>query len=141
MLDAGALIPTWAGLDIKTGIENNRGYQVNPESLTPTGGLAYTKITVPLLQGLIIDERRAILKQANIAQTMSVFEMANAMNDLFYQAGKSYFDWQLSLANLQVYEKAYSLSTERLAATRRNVSLGDRPGIGTVEARIQMQDR
>ncbi len=141
MLDAGLQIPTWAGLDIKAGLENNRGYQINPESSTPDGGLTYAKITVPLLQGLIIDERRAILKQASIAQNMSVFEMANAMNELYYLAGKSYFDWQLSLANLQVYEKAYALSIERMAATRRNAALGDRPGIDTVEARIQMQDR
>ena len=141
MLDAGVRIPTWVGLDVKAGFENNRGTQINPENTTPVDGLVYTQITVPLLQGLMIDERRTVLRQADLSRKMSVFEMTNALNDLFYQAGKAYFDWQLAEANLPVFQQAYDLSKDRMRATKRNTELGDRPGIDTVEAKIQLQDR
>jgi outer membrane protein TolC len=139
--NAGFKIPTWYGIEIKGGIEQNQGINLNPENITPNEGLAYTQISVPLLQGLIIDERRSILKQAKLFQVQSDYEKTITINEILYKAGKAYWEWQLSFNNLQVFQSAVILSRERFEAIKRTSALGDRPSIDTVEAIIQLQDR
>jgi len=139
--NGGFKIPTWFGIEFKGGYEQNQGAYLNPENTTPNQGLVYTQISLPLLQGLIIDERRATLKKAKLFQELSVYDQINTINELLYKAGKDYWDWQLSFTNLQVHQSAVNLSQERFNAIRKTSILGDRPAIDTVEAIIQLQDR
>lgn len=139
--NGGFKIPTWYGIELKAGYEQNQGTYLNPENTTPNQGLLYSQISFPVLQGLIIDERRAMLKQAKLFQELSTYEKINAINELLYKAGKAYWDWQLSYANLKVHQNSVALSQERFDAIRRTSVLGDRPAIDTVEAIIQLQDR
>jgi outer membrane protein TolC len=139
--NGGLEIPTWWGISIKTGVENNTGQYLNPENNVPQQGLMYAQISMPLLQGLMIDERRAALKQAKIFEQMSEFEQRNAINELLYRAGKTYWDWYLSYLNEQIISNAVNISRERLKAVGLSVRFGDSPGIDTVEANIQLQDR
>lgn len=139
--NGGLKIPTWFGIELKGGYENNSGIFMNPENTVPPTGVAYTQISFSLLQGLVIDERRATLKQAEIFSTLSDFEKINMLNELLYKAGKAYWDWQLSYSNLKVYEDAVTLSKLRFEATVKTAKLGDRPFIDTVESNIQFQDR
>ncbi len=139
--NGGFKIPTWFGVEVKTGFEQNQGTYLNPENTLPNRGLLYSKISVPLLQGLIIDERRSLLKQAKLFEGLSVYEKINAINEVLYKAGKVYLDWQLAYSNLQVYRNSVVLSQDRFDAIRKTSLLGDRPAIDTVEAIIQLQDR
>lgn len=139
--NGGFNIPTWFGIEFKGGYEQNKGVFLNPENMTPNQGLLYSQISVPLLQGLIIDERRATLKQAKLFQELSVFDKINTINELLYKAGKVYWDWQLFHTNLQVYKDAVNISQKRFDGIIRTSILGDRPAIDTVEASIQLQDR
>ena len=107
----------------------------------PDEGLLYGKVSVPLLKGLIIDERRAALRQADLFIELSEVEKINAINELLYKAGKAYWDWQLAYLNVKVYQNAVDISQVRFNALVRTASLGDRPAIDTVEANIQLQDR
>lgn len=139
--NGGFKVPTWFGMEFKAGYEQNQGAYLNPENTTSNKGLMYSQISLPLLQGLMIDERRSTLKQAKLFQELSVFEQINTLNELLYKAGKTYWDWHLSFASLQVFQNALSLSQERFDAVKRTSTLGDRPAIDTVEAIIQLQDR
>lgn len=139
--NGGFYVPTWFGLEFKAGYEQNQGSYIDPENLTPENGLLYSQISFPLLQGLLIDERRSVLKQANLFKELSEFDKINAINELLYKAGKSYLDWHLSYSNLQVLENAVALSQLRFEAIKRTSILGDRPYIDTIEAKIQWQDR
>lgn len=139
--EGGFKIPTWFGIELKGGFEQNQGELLNPENLTPKNGLVYSQISLPLMQGFVIDERRATLKQAKLFQELSNYEKINAINELLYNAGKAYWDWQLSYSNLQIYQMAVSLAKERYDANVRSSALGDKPAIDTVEAVIQLQDR
>lgn len=141
LANGGFNIPTWYGVELKGGYEQNEGPYVNPENTVPDQGLLYAQISFPLLQGLIIDERRATLKKAKLFRELSEFDKINAINDLLYNAGKTYWDWYLSYTNLQVHQDAVALSQERFEAIRTSFTLGDRPAIDTVEANIQLQDR
>lgn len=139
--DGGFYIPTWFGLEIKGGIEKNEGYNLNPENTTPANGNVYSQFSLPLLQGLIIDERRATLKQARLFKELSVYDKINTLNELLFKAGKAYWDWHLAYNNLKVFESAVTLSQVRFDAVTTTYKLGDRPAIDTVEANIQLQDR
>ena len=139
--NAGLSIPTKYGVDFKTGYENNDGYFLNPENTTPQKGLYYAQISVPLVQGIMTDERRTILKQAQINIKATQAELDFQLNELFYKAGKSYLEWQLAFANLSINKEAYTLGKQRFEAVKRSFELGDRPAIDTVEAGIQIFDR
>ncbi len=139
--NGGFKVPTWFGMEFKAGFEQNQGAYLNPENTTSNKGLMYSQISLPLLQGLIIDERRSTLKQAKLFQELSVYEQINALNELLYKAGKAYWDWHVSFASLQVFQNALILSQERFYAVKRTSILGDRPAIDSVEAIIQLQDR
>jgi hypothetical protein len=139
--NGGFSIPTWFGVEIKGGYEQNEGPFLNPENSLPDEGLLYGRVSVPLLQGLIIDERRAALRQASLFVELSEVEKINAINELLYKAGKAYWDWQLAYLNVKVYQNAVDISQVRFNAIVRTSGLGDRPAIDTVEANIQLQDR
>lgn len=139
--NGGLKIPTWFGLELKPGYEQNQGYLLNPENTTPENGVAYAQISLSLLQGLLIDERRATLKQAKIIQELAPVVQLNTCNEILYKSGKAYFEWQLAYANKQVYKNALTLSQERFEAIRKAFTYGDRPAIDTIEALIQLQDR
>ena len=139
--DAGVKMVTPFGVEWKAGYENNTGLYLNPENLTPSNGLLYTQISLPLLQGLLIDERRAALNQARILLQLSATDQQNMINDLMLKSGKAYLDWQLAYSNYEVYAQAYQISSERYKGVVQTIYLGDRPAIDSIEAKIQLQDR
>ena len=49
--NAGISIPTWAGVDIKSGYNSTYGDFFNPESITPDAGLYQVGVSVPVQIG------------------------------------------------------------------------------------------
>lgn len=140
-INGGLKIPTWFGIELKGGYEQNQGTFLNPENSTPNNGLLYGGISIPIGQGLFIDERRAALKKARLFKGISEMEKQILLNELIYAAGSTYWKWFKSYHTLLVYKEAYSLSHERLKAVKLGAELGDRPTIDTLEASIQVQNR
>lgn len=140
LVNAGLKVPTWFGVELKAGYEENHGHYLNPENNTASG-LWYAGISVPIGQGLFIDERRAALRQAQLYQQATNAEREMLMNELFYAAANTYWDWFLKYNNLKVYENALTLASDRFNAIRQSALLGDRPAIDTLEASIQLQTR
>lgn len=141
LLDAGVKIPTWLGLELYSGFEQNNGVFLNPENNTPNSGLWYGGIMVPVGQGLLIDKRRAMLRQAEIYQKSSLEERNQLLNELIFQAGSAYWDWFKAFHIKVVYEEALEVATQRFEAVKRGALLGDSPFIDTLEAGIQVQTR
>lgn len=141
-LHSGALkIPTWVGIDIETSFEQNEGVFLNGENNTPNEGLWAAGVTLPLGRGLFIDERRAMIKKARLFRQQSILERTLTLNELIYNAGKSYWYWLEAFYVQQIYEEAYAVAQERAEAIEQGALLGDRPYIDTVEASIQVQNR
>jgi hypothetical protein len=59
ILNSSFKIPTWYGIEIKAGFDQNEGYYLNPENTVPNAGLTSLGISVPLGQGLFINQRMA----------------------------------------------------------------------------------
>ncbi len=141
LLNGGLKIPTWFGLEVKTGIERNDGQYLNPEHTVPESGLWYAGVSLPVGQGLFIDKRRAELRKAEIYQKSSLIDRQLILNELLYYAGKTYWDWFIAHENLLVYENALNVAQERFDAVKQSALLGDNPPIDTLEAGIQVQTR
>ena len=106
-LNAGLKIPTWYGIEVKSGFEMNQGAYLNPEEKPPNGGLWYGGVSVSLGQGMFIDQRRAELKKAKIYQQSTYFEQKLQLNELMYEAGYSYWNWFLAYHSSQHIVQTY----------------------------------
>jgi len=141
LIGGGLKIPTWYGLELKAGYEQNQGLFLNPEDVNPSNGLVYSGISASLAQGLFIDKRRAILQQAKLFNEYSTFEQQKLLNNLFYDAINQYWQWVSAWNKYQIFEETVQLSRERLNAVKRNFELGEEPAIDTLEAYIQVQNQ
>ena len=84
----GLKVPTWYGIEFKTGWEYAYGEFTNPMDYTPKDGLGYVGVGVNVGQGLFIDKRRAQLLKAKQYQQMTVNQRNNVINDLYRDAAQ-----------------------------------------------------
>ncbi|MEZ4826675.1 MAG: TolC family protein [Bacteroidia bacterium] len=139
LLNTGLEIPTWFGANIKAGLEQTGGTYLNPEYTTPDAGLVYAGVSVPLGQGLFIDERRKTLRQAQIYASATEVERLSILNDLLYEASVQYWEWVNAWNQVEVFEQALEIAGTNLDAVRESYAQGDKAAIDTVEALIQLQ--
>ena len=139
--EGGLKLPTWYGIEGKLGYNYASGVFLNPENKLPADGQFVLGFTVPLLQGMVMDERRAGLFQAKILRQANEAEQQNIRNDLLLDAAKAYWNWALAYSWLQIYEQAVQVATVRFNGIRESYAVGDKPAIDTLEALIQVQDR
>jgi outer membrane protein TolC len=133
-------VPLWYGVDILAGYENNGGPNINPEDLTTAQGLTSLGLSIPLGQGLIIDERRATLRQARLLEDLAEAEQVKAINKFLLEAAKQYWDWTLAYETLDYNREGLEFAEFRLSATREKALEGAIPAVDTVEAEILVQD-
>ncbi|NNE56229.1 MAG: TolC family protein, partial [Flavobacteriales bacterium] len=140
-LYAGIELPTRLGPKLEAGFADNRGDFLNPAELLPEGGLTYAGVSVPIGNGLLIDNRRAALKKAKLAEKLNESERILVLNELLLDAGRAYWDWAAAYQKLELAREGLSLTSERLVNVRSNALLGAAASIDTLEAHIQWQNR
>jgi outer membrane protein TolC len=141
ILNTGLKVPTWYGIELNAGFDQNRGMFVNPQNDIPFGGLWYGGLSITLGQGLFIDNRRAQLKQAKIYAESTAAEQQAILNDLFFNAIQKYWQWVEIYNQYKIYEESVSLASVRFQAVKQSYVLGDNPAVDTLEAFIQLQSR
>lgn len=130
-------IPTWYGIDIVAGIERLNGERTStPET---KGNSSYFGFSVPVAKGLLMDGRRAALKQAKIFRDLSVQEQRTVLNDLIYDAAKAYFRWWQQYQVQLLFRQAIANAEQRFRLVKAAFEIGERPAIDTVEALAQLQ--
>ncbi|KAA3633439.1 MAG: TolC family protein [Bacteroidetes bacterium] len=134
-------VPLRYGLEITGAYENTDGVYLNPENKTDENGLWTLGVQVNLLQGLLIDERRAGLQQAVFFQEIAENQKINQLNDLAYQASAAYLNWQRDYYAQQVVLEAIELAEVYFEATRQSFFNGEKTAMDTLEALIIVQDR
>lgn len=134
-------LPLWYGIDLKGSYTTYTGDFVNPENKVPAAGLGFVGLSVPLGSGLIIDERRAALKQASLFQNMAANEQQQILNQLFVDATGAYVMWLNNWLNAKIYRQAVDLAKQRAEGVKLLYKNGDRPAIDTLEALILLQSR
>ena len=130
-------VPTWYGIDLKAGIENNGGERLTRE--VTTGQTSYAGVSFPLLKNLITDKRRTTVQQARLIVKQSEAARLNEINDILYQTAVAYWNWQREYQVYNVLLNILKTNRERLSLVRRSFTGGDRAAIDTIEATTQLQ--
>jgi outer membrane protein TolC len=134
------LVPTRLGADFYIGTQTANGQYVNPDEITPPGGLSGLGLNIPLLRNLITDQRRNQLRKAKILQGQNESTRKQQLNDLCAEVIKDYIDWYISWKETKLYRNALILTTRRLEAIRQEVSAGGKARIDTLETWTQLQN-
>lgn len=134
-------LPLWLGMDLKANYGRAEGSYLNPENKLPTEGLSSLALNIPLGKGLLMDKRRATLKQASVFREASETEQVRIINDLLREAGEAYTNWQTWYQIDELYDQALVLAEQRFKAVKDGFAGGDRPAIDTTEALTQVQQR
>lgn len=130
-------IPTWYGIEVKAGLENNGGQFLNSEM--SSGQSSYVGISVPLAKNLLMDKRRAVLQQAKIFRGQTEAERQNIINDLLYDAYSAYWNWVKEYQVYNIISNTVQVNESRFELVKIGFRQGDRPAIDTVEALTQLQ--
>lgn len=134
-------IPTWYGIEVKAGFDNSEGIFVNPENTLPNQGLTSLGITIPVGQGLLINQRMADLRKAKIQIQLSQAERKLQAIEVVYNASLAYFNWKRNYSEVQLYKNYLKNAAIRYKGILTLIKNGDKPAIDSVEAGIVLKTR
>lgn len=141
LLDVGLKVPTWYGIEVLAGFQENTGDLLDPMLSTPNDGLMKAGVSLALGQGLLMDQRRAALRRAQAFQDAALAEQEQMLNAVLYAALADHVDWVAAHQALRIAQEAVQLARDRNTFVRGSWRGGDRPAIDTLEAFLQLQDR
>jgi outer membrane protein TolC len=134
-------IPTWYGIEVKAGFDNSEGMFVNPENSLPNQGLTSLGITIPIGQGLLINQRMADLRKAKIQIQLSQAERKLQAIEVLYNASLAYFNWKRNHNEVVLYSNYLKNAQLRYTGILSLIKNGDKPVIDSVEAGIIVKNR
>ncbi len=141
VLNSSFKIPTWYGIELKAGFEQNEGVFLNPENTVPNTGLTSFGITIPLAQGLLINQRMADLRKAKLQIKLSEAEQRLQSILVLYDASLAYFNWKKNFNEVVLYDNYTKNAEIRFKGIRSLIKQGDKPAIDSVEAGIIVKNR
>lgn len=141
ILNSSFKIPTWYGIEVKAGFDNNDGVYLNPQNTVPNQGLTSLGISVPVAQGLLINQRMADLRKAKAQIKLSQSERDLECIEVIYEASVAYFNWKKNFSEVQLYEKYLANAKLRYQGIAKLIEQGDKPAIDSTEAGIVVRNR
>jgi outer membrane protein TolC len=141
ILNSSFKIPTWYGIELKAGFDNAEGIYMNPENTLPNTGLTSVGISVPIGQGLLINQRMADLRKAKVAQNLNAAERNLQAIEVLFDASISYINWKRSFDEVKLYENYLENALFRYEGVTKLINQGDKPAIDSVEAGIVVKTR
>jgi outer membrane protein TolC len=133
-------VPAWLG-EFSAGYENNTGVYQNPTDYTPEGGLGYLGYTLPIGQGMLIDYRRAAMKQAHLTAQLGLVERQKTVNKLLFEAAIGYWDWYYAYQKYIALQKGQAIAQNNFNMVKSSISLGDASQLDSVEASLLVYER
>ena len=140
-MTSGIKIPTRIGWNLKIMGDLNRGQYLDGDQIIPNTGLTYLGVEIPIGRGMFTDDQRTQIKRALVSLDQSMNQRQLILNDLLYEAGQHFINWQEQQAQLELAKEVYTLAETRLSQVRISYELGDRAAIDTVEAFTQFYSR
>ncbi|WP_281336522.1 TolC family protein [Flavobacterium eburneipallidum] len=141
ILNSSFKIPTWYGVEIKAGFDNSEGVYLNPQNTLPNQGSTSLGITVPLGQGLLINQRMADVRKAKMQIQLSQAERKLQAVAILYDASVAYFNWKKSFDEVILYEQYNKNAQIRFKGIKNLIQQGDKPAIDSIEAGIIVKNR
>ncbi|MDV6170360.1 TolC family protein [Flavobacterium sp. DG1-102-2] len=141
LLNSSFKIPTWYGIEIKAGFDDTSGQYFNPQSRTPEAGLTSLGISVPLGQGLFINQRMADVREGKLQVQLSDAQRKLKAIEVLYMASEAYFEWKQYHNEAELYKNYYGFASTRFKGVKQLIELGDSPAIDSIEAGITVRSR
>ncbi len=144
ILNGSLKFPSVLPFDPVIGAEKNSGDYLNPERYIDNEfnyQQFYAGISLPLGRGLITDERRTALRQAELFKEMTEAEQVKLINKLLLDAAKDYWQWYYAYYDYRLLNKSAAIAKEILRRVKVNYQYGEASQIDTVQARITWQQR
>lgn len=136
--------PTIFPFDPSIGIDQNKGTYLNPERYiddTFANRQLFAGISMPLGRGLITDERRATLRQAELFQDITEAEKIKIINKLLLDAAKAYWDWYYTHYNYRLLNQSFVIADDIFKRVKTNYTYGEASVMDTIQAGITRQQR
>lgn len=143
-LDLSLKIPVWFPIDPKIGMERNEGEFLNEEnnvSSSPNNRQIYAGVSVPIGQGLFIDNRRATVRKAQLFQEMAEAEQIKEINKILLTASKDYWEWYFAFNNYVLLQQSIAIAQDIFDRTKVGYEYGEVAAIDTVQAKITLLKR
>ncbi len=144
ILDVSLKIPLWFPVDPKVGVERNRGTYLNRErtiSDATNNRQIYAGVSVPIGQGLFIDQRRATVRQARLMQDMAEADQIKEINKILLTAAKDYWEWYYAYNNYVLMQQSITIAQDIYDRTKMAFDYGEAAAMDTVQARITLLQR
>ena len=141
LLNSSFKIPTWYGIELKGSFDNSIGDYINPENYLPTQGLASVGISIPIGQGLFINQRMADIQKAKHQINLSKAEVKLQAIAVLFDASVAYFNWKKTYNERKLYEQYTDNAQKRFQGIKTLIEQGDKPAIDSVEAKIIIKNR
>lgn len=133
--------PIFTNQYLKAGYDYAVGPNINPELYTPSQGLPYLGLEVGVLQGLVIDKRRADVLKSKAYINYYTAEQQVQINNLLYESSQRYFEWLFSAKQIALNNYFMDAARKRLQGIEALATIGERAAVDTVEAAIFYQTR
>lgn len=133
--------PLFTSQYIKLGYDYGQGNFVSPEEKTPAAGIPYLGVEASILQGLLIDKRRAEVLKTKYYKDYAEADRKVLMNDLFYLSSIRYINWALAEKELELYTYFTELAKLRLDGIAALTLIEEKAPIDTVEAGLLYNSR
>lgn len=134
-------VPTWYGIELKAAFDNNEGIYVNPDMTLPNSGLTSLGITVPIGQGLFINQRMADVRNAKLQQQLNEAERNLEAIEVLHKASMAYFEWKKNFNEVKLYQDYLKNANVRYKGVLKLIEQGDKPAIDSTEAGITVDLR
>lgn len=141
VLNSSFKIPTWYGIEVKAAFDNSDGIYLNPQNTSPTQGVTSFGISVPVAQGLFINQRIADLKKAKLQIQMSTSQQRLFSLEVLYDASIAYFSWLRQYNEAEMYKEYLYYAEDRYKGVLKLIAQGDKPAIDSVETGIAVKNR
>ncbi len=144
LLEVAFKVPTRIPVDPKIQLNQHEGEFLNPQNSIP-GSDNYRQvsagISVPIGKGLLIDERRKVLKQAELYQNYAEAEQVLMVNKILLTAIKDYWEWFLAYKKVELLGRSTDIAQELFNRVKLDYEFGEAAIVDTVQAKITYQTR
>ena len=118
--------PIFTNQYLKAGYNYGIGQNLNPEFNTPSQGLPYIGLEVGVLQGFIIDKRRAEVLKSKEYVNYYTAEQQIQLNNLLFESSQRYFEWLFSAKQIALNNYFMDAARKRLEGIEALANIGER---------------
>lgn len=144
IFDGNIKVNTASPLQAVVGLEKNEGDYLNPENYisdTYNNNQLYAGLALSLGRGLLTDERRTALRQAELFTQQVEADQVKMINKLLLDVSKDYWDWYYSYYNFRLAVSNVDVANEIFRRVKLQYEGGEASVVDTVQAQITLLER